>query len=293
MKKKIIVIFLIFAAVVPLFYAFYTGHIWEDYFITFKFSKNLVEGKGLVYNEGMKVHGFTSPLGTLLPAFCYWIGGSDKSAIWLFRILFCIPAFVGGGYFLVKILEKIFPGKILPAALCLFMYLVEAKSVMFSVNGMETAFMIFFLSWMCSIAVGGRLREKWFQLGISWAGLMWTRPDSCVYVAAFALSSLVFIDVPRKSQIRVFLKSALVCTLLYMPWFVWAWSYYGSPVPHTVSAKGMPISSLSEFIFMMLNGLKDLSIIPGWAYFPVYPHFGPWPYSFIVFSLFAFRLYCF
>ena len=32
------------AVLVPLAYVLYTGHIWEDYFITFRCSRNLVEG---------------------------------------------------------------------------------------------------------------------------------------------------------------------------------------------------------------------------------------------------------
>jgi hypothetical protein len=33
------------------------------------------------------------------------------------------------------------------------------------------------------------------------------------------------------------LRAATVCTALYAPWFIFAWCYYGSPVPHTVFAK--------------------------------------------------------
>ena len=60
---------LVLAAItVPLAYILYTGHIWEDFFITFKFSRNFAEGRGLVYEDGVRVHGFTSPLGTLIPS---------------------------------------------------------------------------------------------------------------------------------------------------------------------------------------------------------------------------------
>ena len=69
------------AAVTALFYCLFTQQVWEDYFITFKFSQNLAAGKGLVYYEGERVHGFTSPLGVLLPALCQWVtGGADLRA---------------------------------------------------------------------------------------------------------------------------------------------------------------------------------------------------------------------
>ena len=34
------------------------------------------------------------------------------------------------------------------------------------------------------------------------------------------------------------LKSAAVCAAAYLPWFLFAWLYYGSPIPQTVVAKG-------------------------------------------------------
>lgn len=43
----------------------YTDHVWEDYFITYRASKNLAEGNGLTYTVGERVHSFTSPLGVL------------------------------------------------------------------------------------------------------------------------------------------------------------------------------------------------------------------------------------
>ena len=61
-------VFAVAAALSPLGYALYTDHIWEDFFITFRHSENLARGDGLVYQPGERVHGFTSPLGVLLPA---------------------------------------------------------------------------------------------------------------------------------------------------------------------------------------------------------------------------------
>src|SRR5262249_9424252 len=88
---------------VPFAYALYANHIWEDYFITFRHSQNLCEGKGLLYNPGERLHGFTSPLGTLVPALCYLATGQTSylPAMWLYRVL-SILAFAGGGVLLLK-----------------------------------------------------------------------------------------------------------------------------------------------------------------------------------------------
>src|SRR3954468_10164392 len=77
------------AALVCIGFAAFTGHIWEDYFITFRSSLNLATGHGLVFQPGERVHTFTSPLGTLLPALFALGGGEDVAvrALWCFRLV--------------------------------------------------------------------------------------------------------------------------------------------------------------------------------------------------------------
>src|SRR4051794_39590560 len=77
------------ATIVALAFALVTNHAWEDFYITWRVSKNFAGGHGLVFNVGERLHVFTSPLGVLLPA----LGGiltanaSDAAALWLFRAL--------------------------------------------------------------------------------------------------------------------------------------------------------------------------------------------------------------
>src|SRR5947209_11944763 len=75
--------FALVAVALAIAYALATQHVWEDYFITFQHSRNLAEGRGLVYTPGERVHGFTSPMGVLLPALCYLATGrgSDVPAL--------------------------------------------------------------------------------------------------------------------------------------------------------------------------------------------------------------------
>ena len=86
-RPKWIVIAL--AALVPLAFAAFTQHAWEDYFITLRTSRNLVEGNGLVFTPGQRLHTFTSPLGVLVPALCKAIAGSANEGLtlWLFRLI--------------------------------------------------------------------------------------------------------------------------------------------------------------------------------------------------------------
>ncbi len=221
----------------PLLFALYTNHIWEDFFITFRHSQNLCEGHGLVYYPGECVHGFTSPLGTLLPALCYLATGSRSylEAIWAFRVLSAL-AFAGGGLLLWHRVRLEAPERRLPQTALVLLYVLEVKAVSFSANGMETAFMLLFLAWQVHL-LGRQDRRKFLELGLCWAGLMWTRPDGCVYIAALAIADFLFGVGSRSDRLKSLLAAAIVCTLLYLPWFTWAWWYYGSPIPQTVLAK--------------------------------------------------------
>ncbi len=278
-RSRLLLFFLLACLLLPLAYALYTGHIWEDFFITFRHSENLAAGKGLSYRAEERIHGFTSPLGTILPAFCHLVSGNTSylHAIWLYRLLFCVPAFAAAGWILLNICQSKL-ARLNRAHLLIFvilLYLLDIKAIMFSVNGMETAFMLMFIA--CTLYVLEKNPPKSaLLLGFSWGGLMWTRPDSCVHVVAIAAGYLLFSPMPRKNLLALFLRAALVATAVYLPWFVFAWSYYGSPVPHTVIAKNaakIPIST-SEWLN---SGLYWFPRKVSWIFGPVYPYFRSWP----------------
>jgi hypothetical protein len=267
------------AVAVPLAYALYTQHIWEDYFITFRCSRNLCLGNGLVYNVGERVHGFTSPLGVLLPAGAFWLFDQDSylPALWLFRVA-SIVAFAGGGLLLLRRLAEEHRGSALPGFFFGLLYLLDVKAVAFSTNGMETAFMLFFFAWGLSL-FRAQAAERWLLQGLCWAGLMWTRPDGCVYIAALAIAQLLFTQGSRLRLCRSLLASGLVCAGVYLPWFLWAWNYYGSPVPHTITAKSTYGSSYFQYLREILEHFPQylLDRLTG-LYAPIYyKEFGSWP----------------
>ena len=229
--------FAVAAAATATGYALFTNHIWEDFFITFRHSRNLVEGHGLVFTPGEYVHGFTSPLGVLLPALCYYVMGSTSyiPALWLFRAL-SIVAYVGAGILLIRGLADDGHGSRREGAWFGLFYVLQVNILDYSINGMEAAFLALFVAWGFVLLARG-IERRWLPVGLCWAGLMWTRPDGFVYVAILAMVALAFHQGPRRGLGRSLFRAATVCTVLYLPWFAWAWWYYGSPVPHTVTAK--------------------------------------------------------
>ncbi len=273
-------------AVVALVFALRTQHAWEDYYITYRASKNLATGHGLVFNVGDRLHTFTSPLGVLLPAVSYLLtfNSSDAGALWIFRLM-SSAALGGAAALLVLIAQRRNYGR--AAAFFLVAWLaLDAKSVDFTINGMETGFMLMFLAYAlwAHLAPGPR---QWRHLGAAWAGLMWTRPDSFIYIGLLAAGFWLFNDARQSGTTRVkllglFLKAGLLTTALYLPWLLFAHFYYGTAVPHTITAKsgiGDPrtfAGLIKVALELPFNGWSDSASLKG-TFLPSYYMIGGWP----------------
>ena len=107
MKKQILLSFAFIFSMCMVFAAV-TEHRWEDWYITFRASKNLALGNGLVFNVGERLMTYTSPLGTLMPAFFKFLfkNSSDEIAIWSYRVL-CGLVLASSSFFLDRIFTKL------------------------------------------------------------------------------------------------------------------------------------------------------------------------------------------
>lgn len=266
-----------------------TQHVWEDYYITYRSSKNLATGHGLVYTHGERLHTFTSPLGVLLPAAASLLTGnsSDTAVIWIFR-LWSAAALAGAVVLVFSVARQLAYGWWAGVALIGFAAL-DAKTLDFTINGMETGFLLLFIAyaWWAMFAGGER---RWRHLGLAWAGLMWTRPDSFLYIGLLSAGVFLFNDsartgLSRGQWLKIFLQAGALCTVIYLPWFLWAWWYYGSPIPHTILAKGNvsgdaktalgAFKTLIRFPWTVWQGQTSLES----AFLPSYFQIGGWPTS--------------
>ncbi len=261
-------------AVPALLFALYTDNRWEDFYITFRSSKNLVLGRGLVFTEGERLHTFTSPIGVLLPALCSWLTGidHDDAALWLFRVM-SIAALAGAGVLVYAVLER--RGlSALVAWTTLALLALDAKTVMFTVNGQEIAFVILALS-VSIYALIVPSERTWLLLGVAWGGIMWARPDGFVYAVAVALGVWAFGAGLTETKgrgwlVRQYVLAAGLGAAIYLPWFAWSWWYYGTPVPHTVVAKGLHYT-----VFDWTNFIAGF-YCTSFVYTPTYAQYGGW-----------------
>lgn len=275
------------AVLLPVAFAAFTGHAWEDYFITLRTSRNLVEGQGLVFNPGERVHTFTSPLGVLVPALCTWVAGAghEEAALWLFRAI-SIAMLAAAAGLIWRRAETLRLGA-LGRTMFFGLMLADAKLTDFAINGMETGLLVFFvvLLWSELEAPDG---PRVGPLAAALAGLMWTRPDAFILAGALIVAHLVFRQRPdgtRQIHWSRLCRGAVLGGLFYLPWFAWAWWYYGSPVPHTIVAKSNYVSSvhLSALLLLPYRVLTGDSMLLD-LYLPTYWIWGGWPPGLVRFA---------
>jgi hypothetical protein len=272
------------AAAVCIVFAAWTKHAWEDYLITFRASLNLASGNGLVFQPGERVHSFTSPLGTLVPA-AFAIGGGEGveyRALWGLRIVSALG--IAGALFLAVRRFQSDAVATGASAMAALMWLLDPKVVDFSVNGMECAFLVFFVtwSWICFARNASVL-----SLAAGLAGLQWSRPDGFIFFGALSLGWW-WLGTAGTAGGR-FIKLLRIGALgfaLYLPWLIFATAYYGTPVPHTITAKQSLLTpaevaaNVALYPAKLLYGKAALSEL----FMPAYAFFGGWPKALVWFS---------
>jgi len=267
-------------------FALYTQHAWEDFYITYRPSKNLVEGHGLVFQPGEHVHTFTSPVNVLLPALLAFLTGnrSDQVVLWLYRVASAL-ALGGGAALLLRTGERLGFGRAARAAMVLVLCF-DAKTIDFAVNGQESGFMVFFLALTLDALTRPGV-EAVRRLALAFAGLMWTRPDGFIYGGALTAAAWLFPPATTtfagRAGLRRLATAVLLGLSLYLPWLIFSTLYYGSPIPHTVLAKqivGRPhtlryfVDGLLAFPGRVLEGSSSVTL----TFLPIYPDRGGWDY---------------
>jgi hypothetical protein len=270
---------------IPLYFTFSTQLVWEDFLITYRFSENLARGQGLVYFPGEHVYGFTSPLNILLPALFAWVTGATEFGLplWLFR---CV-SLAGLAFACVAIMSLLtrepataasraarFVGLLFPLVAVL-----EIKTTAFAMSGQETGLVLGFLAPAFALACLG-WSAHWALGGLLWAGLMYSRPDAFVYIGAIMIAAFGFSSDSRRTLGVAFLKSGLICALAYLPWLLFTWIYYGSPIPHTVIAKfGLEACDTTTFGLLapVAAAIRKVPDVLCWTLAPIYDVLGAGP----------------
>ncbi|RME21056.1 MAG: hypothetical protein D6800_12495, partial [Candidatus Zixiibacteriota bacterium] len=192
----------------------------DDAFITFRFAENLAHGFGFVYNQGQHVLGTTTPLFTFLlatlniahlpvqvSALAVSLLAAGTTAVLLYRMA----------------LRLRFTRFALLAPLA---YILWPRSLAAETCGMEAAL---FTAFIVAAFFFQMRQQGFYALGCATLATM-TRPEGA-WLLVLVLAANVYLDRDR------WLSLSIVPLLVLVPWFVFSWLYFGSPMPHAVTAK--------------------------------------------------------
>lgn len=205
---------------------------FEDAFITFRYAENIAQGMGMVFNPGERVLGASSALYTLLLATLAWIGFDVVAAGGLVYTT-CLSA---TGYIVARHLKRLgYPN----AGVAFALMAAWGVGGTLRFFGMETALYMLLIAASVSQAAavtpsaredGASPSHSPWGLGILLGLTCLTRYDGTV--VAFVIGLYLWARRRRPPWSEAFIASALFGT-----WLLFAWFYFGSPLPNTLGAK--------------------------------------------------------
>ncbi len=205
----------------------------DDAYITFRYARNLVAGRGLVYNPGERVLGTTTPLYTfLLAGLALATGSRDFPTLALAVNALAGAASVG----LLYGLGERFARHQAPAAAAALLWAVAPYSVSFAVGGMETDLTVSLLLAAAYAHVAGRPRV----MAVLSALALLARPDTAILLGLLWLALIK--RVTRNSQpatLHVPWREGLLTLALLAPWLIFGTLAFGSPLTGSIAAKSV------------------------------------------------------
>jgi len=218
----------------------------DDAYITFRYARNIINGVGFVYNAGEYVLGTTTPLYALLMAALSLILRSQNFpaiALWVNAFADAITCVI-----LIALGETLSGQKRVGLAAAL-LYAVAPFSVTFAIGGMETSL---FVLWILLTSLLYLRRHPAFAFCAALALL--TRPDALIFILPlFAFQFLESIlkifrsnrkgaknakQTQQTTQPPNHLTTLILFIVPLLIWVLFATYYFGSPLPHTITAKG-------------------------------------------------------
>jgi len=208
----------------------------DDAFISFRYAQQLVNGNGLVYNPGERVEGYTNFLWTVLIA-----GGMllrIDPVVW--TIVLGIGFFVGTLLVACDFARRIGAGgdSILPGIPLAALALTLHRDVnVYATSGLETSMQTFFVTLLFSMLARRSDAKAFFMAGLILAAALMTRPDAAVFAGAVIL----FILLEKKEIIRRTMLLGAPLLVLFVPYWLVRWQYYGYFFPNAFYAKSIAL----------------------------------------------------
>ncbi len=201
----------------------------EDSFITFRYVSNSLSGYGPVFNAGERVQGYTHPLWFALLVLGSILSPNPIYLSIVYGLFFTLLTVGILGHTLSRLAGN-------RASLVTIIVLASLASIVsdpwlsFQTSGLENS--------LSNLLIAGILIETWVYplTRPGWVALLvcllcLNRPDFLLFAAPIALL------LPSRIRDVRALARLVGAALPASAWILFAWGYYGSPLPNTVFAK--------------------------------------------------------
>jgi len=213
--------------------------LFDDAMISMRYAENLAEGRGLVWNEGERVEGYTNFLWTLLLSALHRPGLAPAATCLLAQVLGALTLL---GCTLAT--WRLARACRLPPDVCVWataMIAAYYNLCFFTLLGMETGL----LALLCTLALRDaveavRSRQATARPLILMGAAMLVRPDAIVVAAPLLLGLLLY---TRGGRARLLL-GLVVAAAMVAGHALWRHAYYGDWAPNTYYLKmtGWPLA---------------------------------------------------
>ncbi|MBP8130601.1 MAG: hypothetical protein KA184_13565 [Candidatus Hydrogenedentes bacterium] len=206
----------------------------DDAYISMRYAENFAAGKGLVYNEGERVEGYTTFLWVVLLSAGSFAGLNLETFAQTLGIVFSL-----GALLLTARAHRFIPGLSVWTSLLATVFLGTCGLfTTWFMAGMETPLVAFccLLAVLVNEQVRTRPRTPGLHvlLGVCCTCAAMSRPDAGLIFAVLALDR--FFDALRARDVS-FLLFPLTFTVLFGAYFYWRYTYYGYVFPNTFYVK--------------------------------------------------------
>lgn len=213
---------------------------YDDAYITYRYVDNLTSGEGLVYNTGQRVFGSSTPLYLLILVVLKMVFSSVP--IPELAVRFNLISYACSGIAVYLLLRR-FTARPWFAALAAAAIMLEPELLATSLGGMES----FLFLGLLLMAVLAGVSKRPLALGVLTGLTCLTRPEGMLLIP-------IIIAIQFRSK-KDLLLSAAALLVTVLPWVLFAWMYYGSPIPLSLVAKSKPLypllpgTALSHYIY--------------------------------------------
>ncbi|MBN1593510.1 MAG: hypothetical protein JW941_09745 [Candidatus Coatesbacteria bacterium] len=220
----------------------------DDAFITFRYAENEATGKGLVFNTGERVEGYSNFLFAQILSLLVYLNLSEfahglliwSKALGLFSGLLCVLIVRKSSRLLSDVGEDD-TRPLLIVILAPLLLCASPQFVAWTVGGLETSFCALLVAkaqyYGLKIVVGrgSRVRDHiLFSLLFFLASI--TRPEIPILYLA-ALSMVFFRTVRQAGSFKRMLINVAAYSIPFAGFIAWRYSYYGDIFPNTFYAK--------------------------------------------------------